>query len=157
MSSLLSPALRHAIWIAGAVWWLGAGSGGCQRTHLKITTIHMGDVAVKVEVADNDESRARGLMHRDAVKSGTGMLFVYPEDAPRSFWMRNTRVPLSIAFISRSGKILRIRDMTPMSTQHVQSLYPVPYAVEVGQGWFAKMGIEEGDHVEGLPPPSSAH
>jgi uncharacterized membrane protein (UPF0127 family) len=71
--------------------------------------------------------------------------------------MRNTRVPLSIAFISRSGKILRIRDMTPMSTQHVQSLYPVPYAVEVGRGWFAKMGIEEGHHVEGLPVPSSAN
>ena len=148
-------ALRRTLTVAALGATLALSS--CQRSSLQVTTIQMNDVAVAVEIADSVESRARGLMYRDKVKPGTGMLFIYPEDAPRSFWMKDTRVPLSIAFINRSGKILRIRDMTPLSKKPVKSLYPVPYAVEVGKGWFAEVGIKEGDVVTGLPLPSTAN
>ncbi len=107
--------------------------------------------AIRVEVADTDVSRARGLMHRADLKDGTGMLFVYEDSAVRHFWMKNTLIPLSIAFISEEGKIVRISDMAPQSEEQVGSVHPVPYALEVPLGWFERNGVERGDFVTGIP------
>jgi uncharacterized membrane protein (UPF0127 family) len=90
-------------------------------------------------------------MHRDRLGANTGMLFVYPDSAVRNFWMKDTRIPLSIAFIARSGEIVRIDDMDPFDTNRVSSLAPVPYALEMNKGWFAENGVEAGDVVKGLP------
>jgi len=115
--------------------------------------LDVGGKPLTVEVAANDEDRANGLMHRDHLSDTEGMLFYYPDQRKLTFWMKNTRVPLSIAYIDRSGEILRIADMRPHDTDPVPSLYPVQYALEVRQGWFADHGVAVGAKVGGLPPP----
>jgi len=106
---------------------------------------------VTVEVADTDQSRARGLMFRENVADGTGMLFVFDHDQVLTFWMKDTPVPLSIAYISSDGKIIDILDMEARSLKPVVSSRSVRYALEVPQGYFARVGIREGDSVIGLP------
>jgi hypothetical protein len=100
-----------------------------------------------VEIADSPEERARGLMFRDSLPADAGMLFVWPGDTLSPFWMKDTLIPLSIAFIDADGVILHIEDMEPLDeTLHV-SPKPYRYAVEANQGWFEEHGIEVGDGV----------
>jgi uncharacterized membrane protein (UPF0127 family) len=115
-------------------------------------SIQLDGHALSVEVADDEAERAQGLMHRNELADGRGMLFVYPDSAVRGFWMKNTHIPLSIAFVAADGTIVRIADMTPLSLERVSSVHPARYAVEVPRGWFAAKGIEKGDKVTGLPP-----
>jgi uncharacterized membrane protein (UPF0127 family) len=113
-------------------------------------TISIAGHELSVEVAANGGDRARGLMHRDRLKPDAGMVFVYPDAAPRSFWMKDTRIPLSIAYVNADGVIVRIADMRPLDTSTTSSLYPAQWAIEVNQGWFARNGIEAGAKVDGL-------
>lgn len=136
---------RHALALIAAVH---CGGGG-----LPTTTLVLDGTPLVVEVADDPAEQARGLMHRDTLPADRGMVFVYPDLKPRHFWMKDTRIPLSIAFVDDAGVIVRIADMTPLSTKRTPSLYPAQYAVEVNQGWFAAHGVEVGDKVEGLPSP----
>lgn len=107
--------------------------------------------SVLVELADEPHERSRGLMYRRKMSAGEGMLFVYPEAKPRSFWMKNTYLPLSIAFISDNGMIINISQMTPQSLDSVPSSGPAQFALEVPQGWFKEHGITAGQAVDGLP------
>ncbi|MCL2174548.1 MAG: DUF192 domain-containing protein [Treponema sp.] len=100
---------------------------------------------VKAEIASNDEERNKGLMHRKSLKDGRGMLFVYERDQVMSFWMKNTLIPLSIAFITSDGRIIDIRDMYPHNETSVTSSRSARYALEVPQGWFSRAGIQIGD------------
>lgn len=109
---------------------------------------------VVAEVADDPDERAAGLMFRAQLDPGHGMLFVYPGPRPRSFWMKNTVLPLSIAYIDAAGTIVSTHDMVPLSERPVRSLAAAQYALEVPQGWLAAQGITAGDRVEGLPGPS---
>jgi len=109
------------------------------------------EIPVQVEVADTDQSRVMGLMNRKSVPEGTGMLFVFDRDQVLTFWMKNTLVPLSIAYISSDGRIVDILDMEPESLKPVASSRSVRYALEVPQGYFSKVGIREGDRLIGLP------
>ncbi len=102
------------------------------------------------EVAASDPARATGLMHRRMLPENRGMLFVFPYSAPQSFWMMNTYLPLSIAFIDENGAIVNIADMKPLTTDSHSSTRPARYALEMNQGWFAKRGIKPGARVEGL-------
>ena len=129
---------------------LVATSAAC-KSKLPTTTLHINDHAVIVEIAADGETRAQGLMHRDKLGTNKGMLFVYPDVKPRAFWMKNTRIPLSIAYVDASGEIKRIADMKPLDTSRTPSLYPVKYALEVNKGWFEAHGIEAGDTVTDLP------
>ncbi|TVQ94414.1 MAG: DUF192 domain-containing protein [Deltaproteobacteria bacterium] len=126
----------------------------CGGTKLPTRWLEVEGHRVFVEVADDEERRARGLMNRDKLGSNSGMLFVYPNEAPRGFWMKNTRIPLSIAYIDKSGGIVSIHDMRPMSSRSVPSDGPAMYALEVNQGWFAERSIAAGAQVKGLPGPS---
>ncbi|MEL6344430.1 MAG: DUF192 domain-containing protein [Myxococcota bacterium] len=117
--------------------------------------LQVGGTTVTAEVADTDRLRARGLMARPALRPDHGMLFVYPESRPRSFWMHNTPLPLSIAYIDENGVIVRIADMEPFDKTTVPSEKPAMYALEMAQGWFATRHIEEGQRVNGLPGPSA--
>lgn len=121
---------------------------------LPTTTIQIKERSVVVEVADDGEKRARGLMYRKSLPANDGMLFVYPDEQPRSFWMKNVRFPLSIAFVDQAGTIVSISDMKPMSEQHTLSGDPAMYAIEMNEGWFREQGIVAGDRVSALPPPS---
>ena len=102
---------------------------------------------VKVEIAETNEKRAQGLMNRKELADGYGMLFIYERDEVLSFWMKNTYIPLSIAFITYEGRIIEIKDMYPHIEISVTSSRSVRYALEVPQGWFSKAGIREGDIV----------
>ncbi len=111
---------------------------------------------IRAEVANTEESRRRGLMFRDKLGDNSGMVFSYPESSVNAMWMKNTRIPLSVAFIDRNGRILNIENMEPFSEQAHVSAGEAAYALEMKRGWFKKRGIKIGDRVEGLqrlPPP----
>ena len=116
--------------------------------------LSVGDATMLVEVADDDSERGKGLMHRDGLATDHGMLFVYPDQRERGFWMRNTRIPLSIAFADGQGRIVHIADMEPFDQSTTRSHRPAMYAIEMDQGWFAQHGVAVGSKVEGLPGPS---
>jgi len=103
-----------------------------------------------VEVACDDLSRETGLMFRESLPESAGMIFVYDKAHKLSFWMRNTEVPLSIAFLDDTGKILQIEDMQPHDESRTVSMYQVRYALEVNQGWFERNGIGVGDTFTGF-------
>lgn len=115
---------------------------------VRTAPIRIGGVEVTAEIADNQELRAEGLMHRDSLPPNHGMLFVYGTAEVRSFWMRNTRLPLDIAFIDASGVIINIEQMEPQSDQNYYSQGPMMYALEMDQGWFEANGVGPGDRLE---------
>lgn len=116
-------------------------------------TISQGGRSVRlaVEIAETPAARARGLMGRERLSEGAGMLFVYPDSAPREFWMMNTLIPLSIAFISADFQILEILDMFPPADNNNPPSYyskqPARYALEVNKGWFGRNGFGAGARV----------
>jgi uncharacterized protein len=103
-----------------------------------------------VEVVSTPETRATGLMNRFSLQQDHGMLFVFEAPQPLAFWMKNTYVPLSIAFIDAHGRIINIEDMRPQDESTHLSKGMALYAIEMRQGWFAAKGIGVGDGVEGL-------
>ena len=102
------------------------------------------------EVAATTPTRTVGLMHRFSLKPDHGMLFVFDAPQPLAFWMKNTFVPLSIAFIGVDGRILNIEDMAPQTEATHPSRGLALYALEMKKGWFAERAIAAGDRVEGL-------
>lgn len=106
---------------------------------------------LRVEVAFTQKERTIGLMFRDKLDSDHGMLFIYPQEQNLSFWMRNTRIPLSIAFINSSGTITQIESMAPYSLTSHTSKAEVRFALEMEEGWFRKNGITVGNKVD-FPP-----
>jgi uncharacterized membrane protein (UPF0127 family) len=121
-----------------------AGGGQVVRT----APIRVGGVEVTAEIADNQELRAQGLMNRDSLAANHGMLFVYGTAEVRSFWMRNTRIPLDIAFIDANGVIINIEPMEPQSDENYFSRGPMMYALEMDQGWFEANEVKPGDRLE---------
>jgi uncharacterized protein len=116
-----------------------------------VVTIETSDgkrVEVRVEVADDTVSRTRGLMERTELAEDAGMLFVFEEEQQLSFWMKNTLIPLSIAYISSEGEIIDIQDMEPLDETPHPSARPAQYALEVNQGFFEERGVRVGDRVE---------
>lgn len=124
----------------------------CAHGGAATTTLRVGTTELAVEIADTPEERAQGLMYRDHLADDRGMLFVYPDAQERRFWMKNTRIPLSIAFLDPAGTILSIADMKPLDTNTTPSGAPAMYALEVNKGWFAAHGVTVGTLVTGLPP-----
>lgn len=105
------------------------------------------DAVLFVEVADEIDERQTGLMNRDSLPEDAGMLFVYEEDTTTGFFMRDTTIPLSIAFVTAGGSVIDIQDMEPLS-EEVHSSLEYRYAVEVNQGWFGENGVRVGDLVQ---------
>jgi uncharacterized membrane protein (UPF0127 family) len=110
----------------------------------------IGEHKLIAEVAATDATRTTGLMHRRMLPENRGMLFVFPYPSLLNFWMMNTYVPLSIAFLDDSGAIINIADMKPLTTDPHPSTRPARYALEMNQGWFAKRGIKAGAKIEGI-------
>ncbi len=114
-------------------------------------SIHRGDgslIAVDAEIAADDENRRRGLMDRKELDDGKGMLFVFERDQRLAFWMKDTLIPLSIAYIAADGRILEIRSMKPQDLTPVESSRSARYALEVPLGWFDRSGVVPGDRIE---------
>ena len=106
-----------------------------------------GRISVIAELAVTDAQRMQGLMHRTELEDGKGMLFIFNNDQILSFWMKNTLIPLSIAFITSDGRIVEIFDMEPHELTPVRSSLPARYALEVPQNWFSRAGIAAGDRL----------
>jgi uncharacterized membrane protein (UPF0127 family) len=104
-------------------------------------------VVIKAEIAKTDQERSRGLMFRKSLADGEGMLFVFERDEVLSFWMKNTLIPLSIAYITSDGRIVEIRNMEPGNLDPVNSSRSVRYALEVPQGWFSRVNLGIGDRL----------
>ncbi len=118
---------------------------------LPATTLTIGTHKLTAEIAATPEQRETGLMNRFSLKPDTGMLFVFQRAESQAFWMRNTFVALSIAYIGADGKILNIEDMQPQTDESHWSKGPALYALEMKKGWFAERGIAAGESVKGLP------
>ncbi len=106
---------------------------------------------IRVEVARTEEEKSQGLMFRDKLGPDEGMLFIYEREDFLSFWMKNTPLPLSIAFLDPRGKIVDIQDMEPFDLRTHTSARAALYALEMNKGWFKKNGIRVGDVVK-MPP-----
>jgi uncharacterized membrane protein (UPF0127 family) len=131
----------------------GTTSEAARRSGLPVVIIHSSSgekVRVRVEIADDDAEVARGLMYRTALAENRGMLFIFEEEQELSFWMRNTLIPLSIAFMDSEGRIVDIQDMKPLDDDPPSyvSAEPAQYALEVNQGFFEERGVEVGDRAE---------
>jgi len=116
---------------------------------LPVSEIRVEGFQLAVEIATTTEAIRCGLSHRKTLPAERGMLFIFAEPRPLTFWMKDTQLPLSIAFLDSNGRILSIQDMTPLQILvRYRSPVPASYALEVNQGWFARHGIAVGDLVQ---------
>jgi uncharacterized membrane protein (UPF0127 family) len=119
---------------------------------LPTITLSIGDKSLTAEVADEPVEEMTGLMFRKELAPDSGMLFVMDRPQRASFWMKNTLLPLSVAYINQTGTILEIHDLQPHDEKPVPSAFAnIAYALEMEQGWFTKKGVLAGDHIQGLP------
>tara|TARA_B100000287_G_scaffold86833_1_gene79475 strand:- start:77723 stop:78130 length:408 start_codon:yes stop_codon:yes gene_type:complete len=113
-------------------------------------TISINGMPINVEISHSPDSIKKGLMHRKNLDNNSGMLFCFPDQKDRSFWMKNTQIPLSIAYANSDGSILNIEDMTPHSMSPIKSMGPAQYALEMNQGWFDQNNVKPGDIIKGI-------
>ncbi|HBT31853.1 MAG TPA: hypothetical protein DEB15_02955 [Pusillimonas sp.] len=124
------------------------------QTILPTTELSINQITVQTEIAATPASLQRGLMYRESLPANHGMLFVFNQPQLQCFWMKNTPLPLSIAFINQTGAIIHIADMQPLSEQTHCPPGEISYALEMEQGWFNRYGITTGAKVENLPAPN---
>lgn len=126
----------------------GAAPAGKPQSGLDTAVLRSGQVEIVAELAISPAEQETGLMHRTELKDGHGMLFIYTEDRRLSFWMKNTLIPLSIAYLGADGTIKEIHDMEPRSLAAVNSERYVRYALEAPLGWFGRVGLGPGDRFD---------
>jgi uncharacterized membrane protein (UPF0127 family) len=133
----------------------GLGGPGCSPSPTGLPTVTVafndGGTLLQVEIADDPGERSVGLMNRESMPEDHGMLFTWPSDSTSGFWMHNTLIPLSIAFIAADGTVLHIEDMAPQTDDLHHSPQPYRYAIEANQGWYEEHGVEVGEKAE-IPP-----
>lgn len=135
-----------------ALWFSGpALAQGSPQTQLQRITLTAGIHQMDIQVALTPEQHQIGLMYRSEMPQGEGMLFVFQAPGKQCFWMKNTLLPLTAAFIADDGSIVNLEDMKPQTTDSHCSLKPVRYVLEMNQGWFAKKGLKPGFKLAGRP------
>ena len=117
---------------------------------LPVAELRAGMHLIRAEVAADFSTRGRGLMHRKGLAPNAGMLFIFDGPSQQCMWMKNTYIPLSVAFLDEEGTIINIADMQPHSEQTHCSARPALYALEMARGWFAERGIKPGVKLGGL-------
>jgi len=133
--------------LAGLASAIAAASALAQAPTIELAAgIHL----IHAEVANTLESRTQGLMFRKYLGPNEGMLFVFPQAEPHCFWMRNTLIPLSIAFLDADGKIVNTAEMQPLTENTHCAAAPVKFALEMTRGWFAAKGLKPGASVLGV-------
>ena len=143
--------LLHGCCLAVSI--AGAAHGAASVEALPTVALSINGHKIIAEVAATPERRATGLMHRFSLQPDHGMVFVFDYPEPQAFWMKNTFIPLSIAFIAADGRIINIDEMQPHDESTHPSRGPALYAIEMRKGWFTERGIRSGDFVKGLPEP----
>ncbi len=146
---LLSQRLLTAAALTFA--WLAAASAQQPQPALPTVKLSAGIHLITAEVAASDPSRMRGLMFRESLAPNHGMLFVFDHKAIHCMWMRNTLIPLSVAFVDDDGAIVNIEDMNPRTETSHCARRPVRFALEMERGWFARRGLGPGARLVGLP------
>lgn len=117
---------------------------------LPALVLKAGNQSIRAEVAATEEARQKGLMFREKMAKNEGMLFVFPDVAYHAMWMRNTPLPLAVAFMDQAGKIVSIHEMQPFTENSHQAAGPARYALEMNSEWFARNAIKAGDIIKGL-------
>ena len=117
-----------------------------------VAQLNAGMHLIRAEVVSDPGTRAEGLMYRKSMAQNAGMLFIFDEAAVHCMWMKNTLIPLSVAFIDDRGAIVNIADMEPQTEASHCAAQPVRYALEMNRGWFAARGIKPGTRLGGVPP-----
>jgi uncharacterized protein len=135
------------------VWLACAAPVRAQDGPQKLPAIQLsaGMHLIQAELAQSPEQRGIGLMHRSNMGTNEGMLFVFEQAGQQCFWMKNTLLPLSIAFLADDGSVVNIEDMRPQTLDSHCSKKPVRFVLEMNQGWFAKRGIKPGSALKGAP------
>jgi uncharacterized membrane protein (UPF0127 family) len=144
----------RSLLLAAALALAACGNGtppAVPGAQLPVDWLTVGGHRITVELARHPEERARGLMFRDSLPPDHGMLFLFTADEVQTFWMRNTKIPLSIAYADANGRIVRIADLEPFDERGVTSIAPARYALEMNRGWFAAHGVVAGDRITGIP------
>lgn len=146
-SQFLIPALSAAL----AVFLSSSSALAQQAPKFAVVSLTAGIHVIKAEVAARDEERQQGLMFREKMAANEGMVFVFEAPAGVCMWMKNTLLPLSVAFIDENGNIINIEDMKPQTTESHCAKKLVRYALEMNQGWFKQKNIKPGSAIDGLP------
>ncbi|MCL4234502.1 MAG: DUF192 domain-containing protein [Deltaproteobacteria bacterium] len=118
------------------------------NTGLPVATMKIGAKTLTVEVAITGEQQRVGLMNRKEMADDHGMIFIYAKPKRVRFWMKNTYIPLSTAFVAEDGTIVKIADMEPLTETHHEPDVPVRYVIEANRGWFAGAGARVGDRID---------
>ncbi|NVK25134.1 MAG: DUF192 domain-containing protein [Gammaproteobacteria bacterium] len=127
---------------------------GCAQTHaFQRISVRVNQIDLNLEFADTSKLRQQGLMHRKQLCGHCGMLFRYDKAKIASMWMKNTYIPLDIAFITANGEVVEIKTLQPHDLTSVKSSRPVLYALEMNQGWFAENNVKAGDKFHFIPTP----
>jgi uncharacterized membrane protein (UPF0127 family) len=149
--TMKTPSLTHLL-IGAVMTTLGATAWAQQQpVKFPVISLNAGMHVIKAEVAARDAERQQGLMYRERMGPNEGMVFVFEAPAGVCMWMKNTLIPLSVAFIDESGKIINIEDMQPQTTDSHCTKRPARYALEMNQGWFKQKNIKPGMPIQGLP------
>ena len=138
------PALYRLSLLAGMLFSLPASA---EMPRMELSA---GFHRIEAEVAANQENRALGLMHRKSMGSNQGMLFVFPVAARHCMWMRNTLIPLAVAFLDDEGRIINVEEMKPQTENSHCAAAPARFALEMNKGWFAAKGIQNGMRIGGV-------
>lgn len=136
--------LKRLLPVAAAV---AAGTAWAQ---LPVLNLNAGMHLIRAEVAYTFETRAQGLMFRRAMGPNEGMLFVFPDDSRHCMWMRNTLIPLSVAFLDAAGAVVNVEEMQPQTENAHCAARPVRFALEMNKGWFASKGLKPGARIGGI-------
>jgi uncharacterized protein len=147
----IKPFRRALLWACLAFITAGAGAQTGPQPRLRTIDLQLGIHIIKTELAITPEQQQVGMMFRKEMGNNEGMLFVSEERSQRCFWMRNTLLPLTIAFIADDGTIVNLADMEPLSERSHCSTQPVRFALEMNKGWFAKRGFKAGARISGAP------
>ncbi|MFT5587970.1 MAG: uncharacterized membrane protein (UPF0127 family) [Bradyrhizobium sp.] len=140
----------RALAFSGALL-LSAHACAQQPIKFKVASLSAGIHLIKAEVAESEAEREQGLMFREKMGTNEGMVFLFGAPAGVCMWMKNTLLPLSVAFLDDDGKIINIEDMKPQTTESHCGLKPVRYALEMNAGWFKQKNIKAGMVIDGLP------
>ncbi len=146
MMRSVSKVVRRAVSLLVFVGLVGVV--GAQQ--MPLVELAAGMYRIEAEVAHTPQTRQIGLMHRQAMAEQRGMVFVFERDAQHCMWMRNTYIPLSVAFLDAEGRILNIEDMAPQTEDSHCAVAPARFALEMNQGWFAKRGMAPGMTIRGI-------
>jgi uncharacterized membrane protein (UPF0127 family) len=136
--------------IIGALAGLLASAAAWAQNAMPVIELSAGFHRIEAEVAATDRNRQLGLMNRQAMPPQHGMLFVFAHGNTHCMWMRNTLLPLSVAFLDEEGKIINIEDMQPQTEDNHCARRPARYALEMNLGWFAQRGIKPGTKLGGI-------